>query len=451
MKRFKKRNQRRDSSRNLTIESLENRELMSVDLVGTQLQIEGTPGDDVCTVSTMRFAPGAGFADIISVNLNGDRHSFADSAVRSIKFEGHDGNDQFTKYWNTGQRCYVYGGDDNDTVRLYGSTNYNRVYGGSGDDEIHGGGGRDYLYGGRDNDQIWGGGGNDWIRGQGGHDDLYGGPGRDVIKGESGHDRLRGEEGNDTLEGGPGIDSLLGGAGTDVVEGGPQDDRFLVETSSTDHIRDLGSDDVRINFADGEGFTWRGTDGTVTRFAAGSWTTDDIDVVDKAFEQLQRRTLNTDLLKTSSGGELTFERHGDHVSGRRIRGWNDDLGTIALTQIRFDGPDDGVMQTVFHEIGHNWDEQSENDDIDDFRAISGWTEVNPRSFRYRTSRDGNWWHLRSAAFSREYGRTNPREDFATAFAAYFAQYGSTDYSDGDGAIAIPDKIAAIDRFLEDLM
>jgi len=59
---------------------------------------------------------------------------------------------------------------------------------------------------------------------------------------------------------------------------------------------------------------------------------------------------------------------------------------------------------------------------------------------YTRSGDGEWWYRDSAVFVTEYARTNPREDFAESFAAYFMLLADRDFRPGVGAEAIPDKI-----------
>jgi hypothetical protein len=299
---------------------------------------------------------------------------------------------------------------------------------------------------------LYGGSGNDVLYG-GRHDDrLYGETGNDTLRGEDGDDRLRGGNGDDRLYGGNGADSLHGAAGTDTVYGNGGADRFLVETSSIDRLRDQTSSDARIRLEDGERVTktFSGFADPAT-FAAGTWSIGDVDMVDDAFAMLQERVDNTRLLKTSGRGELTFERYGRRLSGPSISGWNSSGGTVALTQNQIDDGYDAVLQLVFHEIGHNWD--TENPEWDDFLAISGWTDDDPHSASYlkAESETDDWWYLAGSTFARDYGHRAPIEDFATAFAAYFMDLASLSYSGLPGPAAIPAKLAFMDDFLDDLM
>ena len=56
---------------------------------------------------------------------------------------------------------------------------------------------------------------------------------------------------------------------------------------------------------------------------------------------------------------------------------------------------------------------------DSFLSLSGWTDSNPGSSGYTSSNDGNWWYQTSASFAEDYGRSNPNEDMATVWEAYF--------------------------------
>jgi hypothetical protein len=97
-------------------------------------------------------------------------------------------------------------------------------------------------------------------------------------------------------------------------------------------------------------------------------------------------------------------------------------GAITIYEAALNRGTDSYLQTIFHEIGHNHDTESPN--FDQFMAISGWTGADPNSSSYTKGIDNkeDWWHLKTADFARYYGQTNPREDFATAFGAYFIDY-----------------------------
>ena len=71
----------------------------------------------------------------------------------------------------------------------------------------------------------------------------------------------------------------------------------------------------------------------------------------------------------------------------------------------------GIMDTVIHEIGHNYDETNENPTFGTFNEISRWRRVG-----------GEWTYEPGTEFAREYGKTNPVEDFATSLEVYFSGF-----------------------------
>jgi hypothetical protein len=170
------------------------------------------------------------------------------------------------------------------------------------------------------------------------------------------------------------------------------------------------------------------------------WTTQDIDWVDAAFAEMVRRTNNNSLVRTASGGEMTFVRYGNLVSGTAVDGWNGN-GRIALTQNGFNNGRNTILRNVLHEVGHNWDEEY---DAAGWRALSGWTTSNPGTnpaYAKGTNQNQAWWYLTSAAFASTYARTDPNEDFAESFAEYFMQRAGQTST----ANAIPAKISFVDR------
>ena len=122
-------------------------------------------------------------------------------------------------------------------------------------------------------------------------------------------------------------------------------------------------------------------------------------------------------------------------------------------QNSFDIGDDEIRRTIFHEIGHNWDEASENTFADEFRAVAGWGEFDggatPASFEKGRDNGDTWnnWYFFNRdssldGFARRYGKTNPLEDFATSFAAFMMAHTGRDYESGltlDG-FETPDEI-----------
>jgi Ca2+-binding RTX toxin-like protein len=162
------------------VESLDERSLMSITVVGGLVELVGSTGDDVVTVTT----PAAGQVRIVS-GATGDDRTFNVSQIDSILIRVRAGNDQVTI---------------NPSVTLPVE-----VRGWSGNDTILGGGG---------NDTLLGGGGNDYLNGRGGNDSLRGQNDDDFLLGGAGDDTLDGQAGSDLLDGGAGTNNLLNG--TDI-------------------------------------------------------------------------------------------------------------------------------------------------------------------------------------------------------------------------------------------
>jgi Ca2+-binding RTX toxin-like protein len=157
-------------------ESLEERRLFAVALVGTQLQVTGGAGNDVIRVRQQDAAT-------IRVEDNGVVTLFADASVNTILVNANAGND---------------------TVQVISTaalplTEPATVNGGDGNDNLTGGGGADVMTGGAGNDVMAGGAGND------------------NLDGGTGSNTLSGGDGNDFMTAGTSADSFDGGAGTDTV------------------------------------------------------------------------------------------------------------------------------------------------------------------------------------------------------------------------------------------
>jgi hypothetical protein len=226
--------------RQLGLESLERRELFSINLVGTELQVIGTSGDDRAEVWQS--------PDRIVAELNGERQSWRASEVESILFRGFEGDDTFTHSTNLPSTAYGHEGFD----RLFGGTGIDSLYGGQGDDRldggagndlIRGGDGNDSLEGGEDNDHIYGGNGDDELYGQEGHDSLYGGAGDDLLHGQLGIDWLYAGPGNDYAWGGDDVDYLYGDNGDDWLYG-ERDQDYLTGGNGHDVLYGNRGDDA---------------------------------------------------------------------------------------------------------------------------------------------------------------------------------------------------------------
>ncbi|MFK7820757.1 MAG: calcium-binding protein [Planctomycetaceae bacterium] len=346
--------------------------------------------------------------------------------------DGESGNDS------------IHGGSGNDTV--HGGSGYDTVDGSSGHDEVYGSTGNDVLSGGSGNDLVMGDSGYDSVYGNSGNDTLHGGTGNDYLSGYEGHDRLYGESGRDSLVGGNGDDGLFGGIGAgDTLKGDGGDDRFL--RRGVDVVRDLTSRDVSIRFSDTSTTTSITLNGDNVTFAAASWTEAEVQRFDVPLANMQARTGNARLLQweTNSGSisnSLTIVRVGNASSGN-FGGWNTS-GTGRITMTSGGMTPWNLNSTVYHEFAHHFDEFRENRHINSFRNLSGWRD-SPLGTGFQRSLDGNWWYSQFAQFARNYGRTNPREDFATTWETYFMdRYHTTSNS------VVSSKIANLELLLADL-
>lgn len=197
------------------IEPLEERRLLSASLVGSQLRISGTSGNDNIVVKLKR-----GSDPLIQVNDNGNLKSFVRSSVNSILIYTSGGNDLVYIDERNGdltQNATLSGGAGDD--RLIAGSGSDSVDGDSGNDKIYGNDGSDSLDGDSGNDWLFGGFGNDSLDGDANDDYLDGGAGDDDADGDLGNDRVYGNQGNDTVDGDEGIDYVHGGSGNDSVDG----------------------------------------------------------------------------------------------------------------------------------------------------------------------------------------------------------------------------------------
>ncbi len=325
--------------------------------------------------------------------------------------------------------AYIDGGDGHDTIR--GTYHADTIYGGGGDDFIQGGNGQDFIFGEGGNDAVYGyyrtpalesdtDAGN-VLNGGSGDDTLVGFTGSDQLTGGGGNDKLFGHAGNDQLSGGAGLDRLFGGAGLDTLVGGSGSDRFLQrEGAQADFILDKSAVDVTTVFVDSpDGY--KRSDGEEYDWAY--WDDERVLAADRALAVLHETMGDATFLRRD-GDDLRIRITGDFVrgsgEGSDALGWNNDSDTISLISDCFGNP---VLaaEVVLHEIGHYWDESNRNASVGDFRALSGWSSDTGLADTpgYSLSRDGDWVHLTAARFTRDYGRENPREDFAECFGLYW--------------------------------
>ncbi len=307
------------------------------------------------------------------------------------------------------------------------------------------------------------GGGNDTIKNNtAARSEIFGGAGHDKIDGGVGDDYLDGGDGNDIINGHNGRDAIVGGAGNDIVRGGTGADRFLLMENARgeydDAVMDLRSweDDVRVRFDNYDGFPGIPGNNGVTNFlnnslsalyrqidillgSAATWSSEEVYMVDQAFSTMVARTGNNALLRHPNGSEMTFVQVSNAASyaGMNLP-WD---SVILLDQTNFSNAS-RLKQTVFHEIGHNFDSSFENPFINKFYTLSGWTS-DPRfvAFQEFISRNPElyalaespinsfgvyygapWWHIRETEFARDYGKSHPIEDWATSFAAVLMNF-----------------------------
>lgn len=445
----------RDRAR-LGVESLDRRDLPSATanlvLSTGALTITGNDQGSQVTVSEDTVVPYAGaptnlnLQGVSSVTINGSPYGGAIPSylVRSLNVNLGNGDDTLTvrrnllvyaadrgQWWTNPfygslQSITVHAGSGNDRIDLSASPAPAQVFGESGSDTIYGGSGNDTLVGGGQGDYLYGNGGNDVLYGAEmvahGYTDDW-----NYMDGGAGNDSLYGGNGGNTEFGGDGNDALYGGTGGSVswLYGGNGADRFLVRDErynsiwyySLDAVMDRAAEDAVVHFRCS--FDWP----TLT---AHTWSDSEIqDVMDPALGKLVARTNNTRLLKLSNGGELTFQRFGSlgtiGSTGLTEAGDNNSQGLIRIADPTFSAGSGPAMTVVIHELGHNWDESSENPIVGQFRSLSGWTAyplwLIGKLPGDTVSGDGQWQYVTGTPFLRTYSQYNPYEDFADSFEA----------------------------------
>jgi hypothetical protein len=445
---------------NLRFESFETREMFSVSSISLS-QVGPVKVLEISTdnVSTTVQVDKIGSKIHVQDMKSGFSRDFAAASVGSIKFTGGDGNDSF--------RSNVAGVP----VVAYGNGGNDKLVSSSGNDVLFGGEGNDRLYGGAGSDKLWGdslmsftlfgstffGSGNDKLYGGAGDDTLRGGPGDDNLYGEGGADVLHGESGNDGLFGGidDAKDELTGGSGADRFWQEPdqlklhkgyvpkfwefwKDYRPMkVIRYNEDPISDLAQEDAIIRYENSKGQIL----GAWT-FGAGSWANKEVAQVDEALATMHQSTASTKLLKTAQGEEIEFLRLGNSVSRSTSSSgpaaWNNNGRYIYLPNVAFSSATN-LRDTVFHELGHNFDNEAPSSIWSKFLAISGWI-LKPTAAQVKSQGlvpGGNFsggfgnnkgWFRQSTnsnEFAEGYGGTNPYEDWATVWEHYFANGRST--------------------------
>ena len=232
-----------------------------------------------------------------------------------------------------------------------------------------------------------------------------------------------------------------------------------------DKIKDKKAEDVEFTFVDTPFLEFKTHDGKTSIKTAAFWSDKEAAIVDQAFAELQTKTSNTRLLKTADGDEMIVKRFGTWVyaDGRGAGLAYNGGGTIGFGSAVFTDKTTGAEapekahEVVFHEIGHNWDTREERDwveETDDYnwKNRSGWTQDDMSGdSRYTKSGNDEWYYENSADFVRDYAKHNPREDFASHFAAYFMREAEETSGRGiDPIESAPLKEEFIDRFIDSL-
>lgn len=234
---------RADRALHCVLESMESRTLLSADVLGGVLTIEGTAGNDkivivagqnpgeVVVKKAAGVAKNTVFAGVDAIVINGlagndkivAKGNFTDTAAASIgvTVNAGDGNDKII----TGEGDDVINaGAGNDKIVSRGGNN--TIDAGDGNDKIRTGLGSDTVDAGAGNDKVKDDGGDNTVMLGEGNDKYKGGSGVDDVDGEDGNDKIDGGDGDDDLDGGDGDDKLKGGKGADTMSGGLGDDDF---------------------------------------------------------------------------------------------------------------------------------------------------------------------------------------------------------------------------------
>ena len=184
-----------------SLERLEARLALSttpgIELIGDELVICGSDGDDIIEVVQN------GTELIAFVDTLGDPQMFNTMDVNSVSVSAGDGDDSV----NIETLSDIFGS-------LFGEAGNDVITGGGADDLLDGGLGIDLLRGRAGDDLLIGGEGDDQLYGLLGDDELYGDGGADVLYGNAGADFLSGGDGNDLLVGEAGEDDMTGGEAT---------------------------------------------------------------------------------------------------------------------------------------------------------------------------------------------------------------------------------------------
>jgi Ca2+-binding RTX toxin-like protein len=357
---------------------------------------------------------GSSGSDLI---LGGEGNDYLHGHTGLDEIYGENGNDTIYGHAADDMICAgagddrVYGGGQNDTIfgeggndYLFGTVGENWISGGDGNDRVYGGLGNDYLMGNDGNDRIRAYAGDDTVFGHAGADVLFGSEGNDTIYGGEDDDYLYGETGADNLYGGSGSDQLFGedgndglfggGSAADYLTGGAGSDRFLTQTG--DFIYDKDASDAQLMFVDGT---------SQYTLVPRNWTDADVEKTDKALIKLHQQAGSALILKdTYTNIPVKMYIAESFTLGSNVAGFNWFNGSERQIHVRGNLSNESFGATIVHEFGHNWDSSYEGN--------QGWSAFDSLHQQSSTTND----------YTRSYGQTNAKEDWATNWELFFGYY-----------------------------
>jgi Ca2+-binding RTX toxin-like protein len=298
----------------LTIESLEPRRCMAIDLIGTELRVVGSEHRDVVNFTIGRGNFLTATRDQYETTATGtikttEKKSFDAALVAKLTVQVAGNNDTVSNFSSIPMSAS--GGDGNDILKggsgqdlLFGQSGNDQLFGNDGNDQVIGGSGNDIMRGGNDNDSLSDSEGANFFFGDEGNDSLTDGGGASSLRGGSGDDQIWGGGGNDTMFGEAGADFISGGDGDDAIRGGVGTDSLRGDFGN-DILYGLTNDQATTAFDDAN--TLRGGDGNDILYGAGG--TDSIHG-DSGLDLIDGGGSN-DFIYGGSGNDTMFGNDGD--------------------------------------------------------------------------------------------------------------------------------------------
>ena len=188
-----------------------------------------------------------------------------------------------------------------------------------------------------------------------------------------------------------------------------------------------------------------GRSSTVTgnTYIGQTWADEEVKSIDDSLRNLHLHISNTSLLKLANDESNWLFKFSTNNNALGLNYRNS--GIIGFAEDVFTSYLFFLDDVVYHEMGHNFDMQSENPFINSFRAVSNWdTFADPGD---TLSGDGRWYYNDTANnFFRPYATTNPFEDYAVTFNYYFQnEYHGYNYDPNTGVT--PTKFSNVESFL----